>query len=748
MIENTLYRILWWLEKVILGMVDMVEGVMRIFTGEKSVTYDTKESTLIDVFFNHESVRGVYTAVAIIGIIFAFAFATIAVIRKIGDFREKQQGVTMGTIVGNLLKSVLLIVGMNAIMVLAIGTSNILVTSISRAFTNYKSYVNDNNKIKFTDEHYAAMARIINTLGNYSLNPSYRSRYNLNACYNDIRTDLQYLGDQGVLSFHYVTKDAENKEEITWQSIMEKLGTAYDYTKEATLDSYDDGLTNALLDCIEILRANTRLKVLEEYERDVKVIMQSADQDSVPMDRILFLIGTMGTFGDNGAARNDAFNKNPSFFDSVRQPFYTGAKSLYKWEDVKTAFDPSPTKMNYILVYAISIGMLMEMLVIILTCAVRIFNLLALYIAAPLAISSMPLDDGGKFKQWITAFIVQLLSVVGMVLSMRLLLVFLPIIWSPALKIVSTDSVLGTVLDCIVKAVITYGGMTGVNKVNGIFTGILADNAGYQAILAGDVRDKVQSSGVGQMLKAASAGNVGKAVASKVSGAVGGGAKNLASKWGGKAAEATGLATLGRSIRGAAESIGIVKEHDKSKDPEHVQHARERARLRDMNSLKADVDYGTAHGTHRDGTEFKPGELRRMQHTLNHMENGNHTLSQAKRLAEVDMKQDVLDADREGRELARELPNNQRRNQPANQNNQPVNQNNQPANRNNQPANRNNQPVNRNNQPVNRNPLPPNQNRRPANQNNQPINNQPANNQPVNNPPGNNPPGNNPPGNH
>ncbi len=661
-LENILYRILWWLETLILQFIRMIEDVMKVFTGEKNVSYNTKETTLIDVFFNHESVRGVYTAIAIIGIIFAFAFATIAIIRKIGDFREKQQGVTMGTIIGNLLKSVLLIVGMNAIMILAIGTSNILVTSVSRAFTNYKSYINENNTIVFKEEHYAAMGRIINTLGNYSLNPSYRSRYNLNSCYNDIRGDLQYLGEQGVLDFHYVTKDAENREEITWQSLIEKLGTAYDYTKESALDSYDDGLTNALLDCIEILRAHTRLKVLEEYQRDVKVIMQSADQDTVPMDRILFLIGTMGTFGDNGAARNEVFNKDPSFFDSVRQPFYTGEKSLYNWESVRTSFDPSPMKMNYILVYAIAIGMLMEMLVIILTCAVRIFNLLALYIASPLAISSMPLDDGGKFKQWITAFIVQLLSVVGMVLSMRLLLVFLPIIWSPALKIVSTNTTMGTILDCIVKAIITYGGMTGVNKVNGIFTGILADNAGYQAILAGDVRDKVQSSGVGRMLQSASASNIGSAVASRVGGTVGGGVKNVASKWGGKFAEATGLASVGRSIRGAAESVGIVKEHDKSKDPEHVQHARERARLRDMNSLKADVDYASENGTHRNGSQLKAGELQHMKHTLDHMQQKNLTLSQARRLADVDMHQDSLDAEREGKEKASELPANQRRN--------------------------------------------------------------------------------------
>jgi len=662
MLENVLYFILYWLEKTVLQLINLVENVMKVFTGEKNVTYNTKETTLIDVFFNHDSVRGVYTAIAIIGIIFAFAFAIIAIIRKIGDFRDKQQGVTIGSIVGNLLKSVLLIVGMNAIMIIAIGTSNILVTSIGRAFSNYKSYINENNQIVFKDGHYAAMGRIINTLGNYSLNPSYRSRYNLNACYNDIRKDLIYLGDEGVLSFHYVTKDGQNREEITWQSLMEKLGTAYDYTKESALDSYDDGLTSALLDCIEILRANTRLRVLEEYKRDVKVIMQSADQDSVPMDRIIFLIGTMGTFGDYGAARNDAYNKNPSFFDSVRQPFYTGEQSIYSWDDVKTSFDPSPLRMNYILVYAVAVGMLMEMLVIIITCAVRIFNLLALYIASPLAISSMPLDDGGKFKQWITAFIVQLLSVVGMVLSMRLLLVFLPIIWSPALSFGDKSTVFGTILDCIVKAVITYGGMTGVNKVNGIFTGILADNAGYQAILAGDVRDKVQNSGVGKMLQSASVSNVGKQVASKVGGAAGSGVKNLASKWGGKIAEKTGLASVGRSLRNAAESVGLVKEHDQSKDPEHVKHARERQRLRTMNSLKSEVDYASEHGTLRDGTAVKPGDLQYMKHTLDHMQNKNMNLRDAQRLAKVDMVEDHKDAVREGKMRARELPANQRRN--------------------------------------------------------------------------------------
>jgi hypothetical protein len=157
-------------------------------------------------------------------------------------------------------------------------------------------------------------------------------------------------------------------------------------------------------------------------------------------------------------------------------------------------------------------------------------------------------------------------------------------------------------------------------------------------------------------------------------------AKNFAGKWGGKLAEKTGLASVGRSIRSVAEAAGFAKEHDKSKDPEHVQHARERGRQRDMKSLSADVEYASKNGTHRNGTALKAGELQQMKHTLAHMQNGNHTLSQAKKLAEVDMKQDLKDAEREGRERAEALPHNQRnqgeQQPPAPDNPQPANNDN------------------------------------------------------------------------
>ena len=56
LVENVLYRIFYFLETLILRFVALVEDTMMIFTGEKTITYESKDTTLIDVFFNHDSI--------------------------------------------------------------------------------------------------------------------------------------------------------------------------------------------------------------------------------------------------------------------------------------------------------------------------------------------------------------------------------------------------------------------------------------------------------------------------------------------------------------------------------------------------------------------------------------------------------------------------------------------------------------------------------------------------------------------
>ena len=632
LIENYVFAIFYYIEIALLYCMKLLEYMMMIFTGESPVVYNGKPNSLINVFFNHDSVKGVYMGIGMVGIVFAFAFAIVSVIRKMFDARGKYQGMTMGVIIGNLIKSILLIFGMNAILIASIWTTNVLLQAVSDSFILSKDLTKGSTTITFTEEQYGAMGRILNTIGNYSLNPSYRSRYNLNACYNDIRTDLKYLGDQGVFNYHYEDYDENDNEVVTWQSIMEELGTAYDYNQETTLDSYDDGITNAILDAMEIIKANPNIKVLKSAERKTEEY-----KGRVTLDRILFLSGTMGTIG-TAAARNDVYNKNPDFFDNIRAPFYYGSKDMYSKSDVREVFSFSPLKMNYIVVYVSGYYIAMEMMLVILTCGVRIFNLLALYLIAPLAIASMPMDDGGKFKQWTTAFVVQLLGVVGMVVAIRLFLLLIPIIWNPSLAVDTTmdwestkstadivAKLLNLLLTVILKVVLTYTAVQAISKVNGIFTGILADNAGMQAISAGDMRQAFGESAIGKAMNrntpfASAESNQKKAEKEAERKAA------KASKGGG------GAAGAGSGGSGGSGGKGGGAKNAKKAEKAAAKHNK------NMKMLDNAIKHGQETGRRMDGKKLSAKDLAVMKGTLGHMKKGMN-MKNAKAAALNDYKQ-------------------------------------------------------------------------------------------------------------
>ena len=645
-LENTIWKLLYLLEVGVCKVVAWMEEIMQIFTGEVPVEYNNKSESLIMVFFTHDNVKGIYGGMALIGIAFAFAFAIVSVIRKVLDLRGKQQGVTLGAILGNLLKSILLIFSMNLIMIVALSTTNTLIKQIGAAVTNSGDVVKGRQEITFDDEEYAAMGRILNTIGNYSLNPSYRSRYNINACYNEIRGDLEYLGNKGVFNYHYISYKNDDIEagvvEPTWQSMVEQLARAYDYSQETTLDSYNDGLTNAMLNCMDIMKKNPDIRVLKSFKRNTE-----SNTEQVPMDKILFVSATMGNFNGEGAARTTSYNKTPSFYDSVRQPFYYGedGSDMYDYDDVKAVFDPSPMKTNYILVYATGIAMLQEMLVIIVTCSVRIFSLLTLYLASPLVLAALPLDDGGKLKQWTTAFLVQLLGIVGMVLAMRLFLMFLPSIWSPDLKVSSY-----TILSIIIKCIISYGALTAVSRVNGILTGILADNAGWQAITAGDMRGSVQNSAAGRALGSLSASNIG----SKIGGGIAGVGKSAWNVTGGRALGAAGKAVKDATI-GKAYSAITGRDLDSGEKTAATKQKDERSRQRQMKDLKANIDHVGKTGRDLNGNKVSDEQKDKMQRTYDKMNDNGMSLKDAKKSAEIDMKADKADAKQDAENEAKSL---------------------------------------------------------------------------------------------
>lgn len=463
------YRILHAIIGGICKIVYYLSEMFDIFAGIKGVVYDGKDpDALINIFFSNHAVTNVYWGMALLGIFFAFVFAIISVVRRIFDLRDKDQR-SLGQILGSLAKSLLLMISMNFIIIVVLTATNRLIQQISYIFNN--AYVLDlDGEITFTEEQYAAMGRCLNTIGNYSLNTSYDSRYNVNACYNAIRTDINYLNEQGVFSFYYKTEQ-NGKEIQTWQSVLQPIAHAADPARDIKVDVYNDAVYKSVKNAMDEMKKNPNIRPLSYYARSGP----ESTEYHMPLDRYLFLLGTME------AAKSEEFNKHPNVSDPLRQPYYIGEKDIYSYNQVSKDFSMAPGDYGYLIVIVASVAMIWNLIVIIFSAISRIFNVILLYLVSPLVFAAEPLDDGAKRKQWVTAFLVQSLGVIGTIVAMRLMMLFLPIIISDKLVLFQSGF-----LDFIAKAILLIGIFTVVKKANGMITGILADSAGWQSITAGD----------------------------------------------------------------------------------------------------------------------------------------------------------------------------------------------------------------------------------------------------------------------
>lgn len=468
-IGNLFYSIFYAIGTGLCWIVSILDQMFGVMSGMTKIRYAGKPQTLLSVFVENDAVTNVYWAMALIGILMCFVFAIIAVARKAADAGDKMKQ-SLGDILTGLFKGILIIVCMTFIMNAVLSISDKLLTQVNYAF-NHATSLGQEDSIEFNDEQYAAMARVLDTIGNYSLNPSYSSRYNLNSCYNEIRGDLQYLVQQGVFDFYY-TADAQGGE--SWQSALQKIVNASDLNKDISMDVYNAPVANAILDCMKTMQTDYSFAPLKSFKRQY-----SSYGSNVPLDRMIFLLCT------SRAAKNPVYNNNISLEDPLRGAYYTGAKSIYSYKDVSSDFEMG--SIDYIVLYIIAFKLVWDLAVIMMDCVARIFNMVFLYLIAPPFIGVMPMDDGGKFKQWTTAFVVQCFGVFGTVVAMRVLLLFIPIV-------INSDLVLfdSAILNLAGKLLLILGGMSTAKRASGVITGILADNAGMQAIQAGSLGDSVR----------------------------------------------------------------------------------------------------------------------------------------------------------------------------------------------------------------------------------------------------------------
>ena len=478
-----LFIIIWTLLyeacSLLTWLMQCIYETFEIFAGLRTVRYNGEDKFLIDVFFGNDAISRIYFGMASIGIVLCFAFTIIAVIRKMFDSEDKMQ-TTIGRIVGNMIKSILLILMMNFLMTVIVSVTNVVLQQVDYAFGGGAYNMETEGKeIVFTEEDYATIARIYNTIGNHAINSSYDSRLNINSCFNEIREDMLLLDKKDYFEYDY-DYDANGELGVSWQSVLVPIARARSLKTDINIDEYDTELVEAIIDAMEILQSGVEFRPLQVYSVPP---VATVDADT-RLDVIVMLTGTMT------AAENEKYNENASIFDALREPYMSGEKDIHDIVEVDADFDLSAIDYLIIIICAIFLGY--QMIFLAINAVARIFNMLLLYLAFPPIMAASPLDDGGKRKQWTTAFVVQCLSVFGAVMAMRLVTFCVPIIYSDSLNLFP-DSLLSGPRDYIVKLFFLVAVAFTANKSIGMISGILADSAGYQSMSASNIGDNVVS---------------------------------------------------------------------------------------------------------------------------------------------------------------------------------------------------------------------------------------------------------------
>ena len=201
------FRLFYYLEKALCWLVGILMELFEVFAGLEPVTYNGREDYLINIFFSNKAISNIYWGMAVIGMILIFVFTGWAVIRKLFDAEGKQQQ-SMGQIIWGAVKSLFLIIGLTLVVNVVIYATSILMRQVDYIFNN-AYHLDQPMEREFSDEEYAAMGRILATIGNYSMISTANNRYNINLCFNDIRSDMLFLQDQGVFNYSYYKKEGD-----------------------------------------------------------------------------------------------------------------------------------------------------------------------------------------------------------------------------------------------------------------------------------------------------------------------------------------------------------------------------------------------------------------------------------------------------------------------------------------------------------------------------------------------------------
>lgn len=121
---------------------------------------------------------------------------------------------------------------------------------------------------------------------------------------------------------------------------------------------------------------------------------------------------------------NDAFIGAAGSREEIERMFLTGELDYRNLSVVRTYYDLE--QMNFVVGILGSLVMLVMFAISSITFIQRIFDIILLYIVSPISVSTIPLDEGNRFRVWKDMLISKVLGAYGIILVMNLFFLIMP----------------------------------------------------------------------------------------------------------------------------------------------------------------------------------------------------------------------------------------------------------------------------------------------------------------------------------
>ncbi len=209
----------------------------------------------------------------------------------------------------------------------------------------------------------------------------------------------------------------------------------------------------------------------------------STNTGTATVGSTLFVISSLDAAKDskmNMSTAADDVKNTLGVSDTLRKPYYlngvdNSAKVYTNSAQVKKDF--YFYKFDFVVGIGCSIFIFIVMISNSMVFIQRLFDILLLYIVSPFFVSTMPLDDGERFKRWRELFLGKSFSGMGSIVAMKLYLMIVPVIMSGQIEFTSLKSESAEVV-YVLKVLFLLGGAWAATKSGSMVTSLISAAAG------------------------------------------------------------------------------------------------------------------------------------------------------------------------------------------------------------------------------------------------------------------------------